>query len=175
MADPFELLGIDPRFDLDLSEVEKRHRDLSRTLHPDRYVGSPAAERRRALSKAIEVNEAWRQLKDPINRAEALCARLGIPVDASSYPPAAPAFLMEMMELREALSEAKAARDLSALEQLRHSVQGSENACLSSVESSFSGAASGATLPEGLVKNLGELRYYRRFLDEVAAIEDELL
>ena len=175
MSDPFELLGVDARFDLDLSQLEKRHRDLSRALHPDRYVGSPAAERRQALGKAIEVNEAWRQLRDPIPRAEALCARLGVPIDSSSYPPATPAFLMEMMELREALSEAKSAKNISAVEALRQSVEESESACLAGLESTFDAATSGAGLPEGLVNHLGELRYYRRFLEEAAAIEDELL
>lgn len=175
MSDPFELLGVDARFDLDLPALEKRHRDLSRTLHPDRYAGSPAAERRQALNKAIEVNEAWRTLRDPIRRAESLCERLHIPVDASSYPPAAPEFLMEMMEVREALAEAKNAADVSAVEKLRESVEASEAACLSDLEVAFAGAQSAHSLPEGLVKRLGELRYYRRFLEEARSIEDELL
>ncbi len=175
MPDPFELLGVDPRFDLDLSALEKRHRDLSRTLHPDRYAGSPAAERRQALNKAIEVNEAWRTLRDPIRRAESLCARLNMPVDTSSYPPAAPAFLMEMMELREALSDAKSAGDLSAVEKLRESVETSETACLSDLQAAFGAVKPADSLPEGLVKRIGELRYYRRFLEEARAIEDELL
>ncbi len=41
--DPFATLGIEPRFDLDVRAVEARHRELSRTLHPDRYSGAPAA------------------------------------------------------------------------------------------------------------------------------------
>jgi molecular chaperone HscB len=176
--DPFELLGIDARFDLDPSQLEKRHRDLSRALHPDRYVGSPAAERRQALNKAIEVNEAWRVLRDPIQRAEALCARLEMPIDSSSYPPARPEFLMEMMELREALAEAKAAGDLSAVEKLRGSVEEKEATCLSDLEAAFAKLETAKLTglpPEGLVTRLSELRYFRRFLEEARAIEDELL
>ena len=58
MSDPFETLGVEARFDLDLRAVEQRHRDLSKALHPDRYTGAPAAERRMSLSRAIDVNEA---------------------------------------------------------------------------------------------------------------------
>ena len=59
--DPFETLGVEPRFDLDLTALEKRHRELSGALHPDRYTGRPASERRMALDRAIKVNEAWRE------------------------------------------------------------------------------------------------------------------
>ncbi len=67
--DPFATLGIDPAFNIDLAAVEQRHRDLSRALHPDKFSGAPAAERRLALNRAIEVNEAWRAVRDPIRRA----------------------------------------------------------------------------------------------------------
>jgi len=49
MMDPFETLGLAPKFDVDLKAAESRHRELSRALHPDRYVKAPAAERRMAL------------------------------------------------------------------------------------------------------------------------------
>ncbi len=61
MNDPFDLLGIAPRFDLDLPAIELRHRELSKALHPGSlHTGAPAAERRMALSRAIDVNEAFR-------------------------------------------------------------------------------------------------------------------
>jgi molecular chaperone HscB len=43
-----------------------------------------------ALSRAIEVNEAWRALRDPIKRAEALLVRLGVPVGETAEPKARP-------------------------------------------------------------------------------------
>ena len=67
MTDPFELLGIPARYDLDLDELATRQRDLSRALHPDRYAGRGASERRQALGKAIEVNEAARLLKQVVD------------------------------------------------------------------------------------------------------------
>jgi len=73
--DPFATLGIARTFDVDLAAVEKVHRELSRALHPDRYVGASPSERRASLAKAVEINEAWRVLRDPIRRG-----------DGDSYP-----------------------------------------------------------------------------------------
>src|SRR5690242_15718215 len=114
MSDPFDTLGVEPRFDLDPDKLAERHRDLSRTLHPDRYAGAPAAERRMALGKAIEVNDAYRVLKDPVRRAEALLRRAGVPVGETVEPKPSQALLMDMMERREELADARRAKDLQA-------------------------------------------------------------
>src|SRR5271165_3863841 len=107
--DPFAILGIAPAFDVDLSVIEKTHRELSRTLHPDRYLGAGASERRAALAKAVEVNEAWRIVREPIRRAEALLRLRGVEVGDAVEPAADPEFLTEMMEQREALADARSA------------------------------------------------------------------
>jgi molecular chaperone HscB len=169
--DPFETLGLSPRFDLDLEAAEKRHRELSKTLHPDRYGGRPAAERRQALGRAIEVNEAWRVIKDPVRRAEALLARLGVQVPEGEEPRAAPELLMQMMELREALSEARQNRDLRAALSLAQRVRSDQERLLARLGALFADAPASK---DELVRLLGELRYTRRFLEEAAAIEDEL-
>lgn len=172
--DPFAILGILPRYTVDLVETEKRYRDLSRTLHPDKFVGRPAGERRMALSRAIEVNEAWRTLKDPVKRAEALMRRAGVEIGESRESSAAPELLMEMMERREALSEAREAKDRAELERLvtdmrqrEQSVIGRLAECLDSPDCTLENARS-------RVPVLGELRYIRRFLEEASAAEDEL-
>jgi molecular chaperone HscB len=180
MTDPFEMLGIEPRFDLDLRAVEQRHRDLSRALHPDRYAGAPAAERRMALGRAIEVNEAWRVLRDPIRRAEALLARSGVGAPEGSAwtegsgPKPSPALLMEMMESREELSEAAKRRDRALVIGLGDAMRARERAALSAVAAGLDGAGGDAKKIQAVLPLLGELRYYRRFLDEVNAIEEDL-
>ncbi|MBX3184000.1 MAG: Fe-S protein assembly co-chaperone HscB [Polyangiaceae bacterium] len=209
--DPFELLQIPPSFDLDLNALSARHRELSRALHPDRYVGAPSAERRQALGRAISVNEAWRRLKEPVSRAEALCERYGVPYGERAEPKASPDWLMEVMELREALAEARRARDIARVEQLTRDVKAAREATLERLTAHFralsgghvaedsaakdsaadgavergrgeedsaaDGGASalrGAVSHEALLRELGKLRYYRRFMDEAGATLDEL-
>ena len=182
MVDPFETLGIPPAFDLDLTAVEKRYRELARVLHPDRYIGGSPAERRMALGKAVEVNEAWRLVRDPIRRAEALLRRRGVRIEEGKEPKAAPEFLMEMMEQREALSEAKMSADAAAVERLAEAIYDRQKDVTARIAAALApptpaspnggSAASGEASLDKVVSLIGELRYYRRFLDEVSAIQD---
>jgi molecular chaperone HscB len=172
--DPFEMLGLEPRFDLDLKSAEEKHRALSGALHPDRYVSRPAGERRMALDKAILVNQAWRLLRDPVGRAEALLASRGVAVGELGEPKAPPALLMEMMEMREELSEARRANDLDRIAKLADGMRDKERAVLSKLASGFEEARDDRSKLEALLPLLGELRYLRRFFEELDAIEDEI-
>jgi molecular chaperone HscB len=173
--DPFATLGIDPRFNIDLPAVEQRHRDLSRALHPDKFSGAPAAERRLALNRAIEVNEAWRAVRDPIRRAEALMRRAGVPVGEVEEPKPSPDLLMEMMESREALAEATQKKDLAGVKRLGEAMQARMDATMSALGQGFDEAGGDRAKLSALLPRMGELRYIRRFLDEVSAFEEEML
>lgn len=179
MADPFTILGVEPAFDLDVPRLEARHRELSRALHPDRYGGRPSSERRMALSRAIEVNEAFRALKDPVRRAEALLARHSIEIEEGQEARPAADFLMDVLELREDLASAHKRRDLRAVAELKDRVERREAAVLGELRSRFDDLARlAADVPadtvERIGRKLGEVRYYRRFLEEARTIEDEL-
>src|SRR5258708_14052283 len=95
--DPFATLGMARGFEIDLGAVERAHRELSRALHPDKFVRAGASERRAALDKAVEVNEAWRIVRDPIRRAEALLRLAGVVVVEGRDQKTDPAFLMDML------------------------------------------------------------------------------
>ncbi|HLM75680.1 MAG TPA: Fe-S protein assembly co-chaperone HscB [Polyangiaceae bacterium] len=175
MNDPFATLGIDPAFRIDLPAVEQRHRDLSRALHPDKFAGAPAAERRLSLNRAIEVNEAWRAVRDPIRRAEALMRRAGVPVGEIEEPKPSPDLLMEMMESREALAEAAQKKDLAAVKRLGEEMSARMDATLLALGTGFAEAGADRAKLSALLPKMGELRYIRRFLDEVSAFEEEML
>src|SRR5262249_30286521 len=147
----------------------------SRALHPDRYSGAPAAERRMALSRAIEVNEAWRALKDPIRRAEALFQHIGIPSGETAEPNPSTDLLMEMMQAREELSEAGRRKARAAVHELATKMQFRLDEVLKALTGGLARANGDAGQARKLLHHLGELRYLRRFLDEVAAIEEAAL
>jgi molecular chaperone HscB len=125
-------------------------------------------------------------VRDPIRRAEALLRRHGVGIEEGKEPKADPEFLMEMMEQREALSEAKASGDPAAVERLATTIREREKDVAARIAATFATAlpsrdaaspgGSAASVPNAeldkIVALLGELRYYRRFLDEVSAIED---
>lgn len=174
MMDPFDTLGVEPRFDLDLRALEQRHRELSKALHPDRWTGASSAERRLSLSRAIDVNEAFRTLRDPIKRAEAIARRAGVPIGETSEPKPSPALLMEMMEAREELAEARANKDLGRVASLAGAMRDRMDRSTASLGRAIDAAAGDAAAIQKTIPMLGELRYLRRFLDEVSAIEEEL-
>jgi len=170
--DPFATLGVERRYDLDLRALEKTHRELSRALHPDRHVGE--AGKRDVLSRAVEVNLAWRILRDPVKRAEALFSLHGVPVGEVNEPKSSPAFLMEVLEEREALDEAKQARDLSRVHEMARTIEARAQAVQNALTEAFSSAGAHVEKLAAHIGKLGELRYFKRFLEEVSAIEDKL-
>lgn len=166
--DPFDVLGLEPRFELDPGLLAKRVRELGRALHPDRHATATAGERRRALGLSIDVNEAERELKDPMRRALTLRKRLAPTAAPESAAKVPASFLMEMMESRETLAEARRARDLERVRGLAAPVAAREKALWSRVGQRLEGALAGAPLDvDALDAELGELRYLRRYLDEV--------
>jgi molecular chaperone HscB len=171
--DPFATLGVARRFDLDLAALEKTHRELSRALHPDRFAQAGASERRAALEKAANVNEAWRTLREPIARAEALFRVAGIKVGETNEPKASQAFLMDVLEERESLAEARAAGDLERVRALGERMKARADAAEAKLAAGFAASEQAPATLEALLPLLGELRFYTRFLDEVSAIEDE--
>jgi molecular chaperone HscB len=169
---PFEVLGLPAVFSLDLKELEKRHRDLSRALHPDKFVGTGASERRESLNKAVEANEAFRVVRDPVARAEALFRLVGIAVGERNEPMAAPDFLMEVMEWREALAEARAVRDAPAVAALAAEVRDRASASEAVLAAAFGPAGTDPHQLQLAQAQLAALRFYQRFLEEVAAIDE---
>lgn len=185
--DAFDTLGLVPRFDVDLLEVDRRVRELSRALHPDRHVAATPAERRHALGRSIDVNEAHRALKDPLRRGEMLRKRLaqrGGPLPDLDGRRAPPELLMEIMDMREQLAEARRGGDLAQARVLALPVAEREKQLLATLGSLFDQGLNAnseaaaidteAIDTEAIDQKLTELRYLRRFLDEVAHLEDEL-
>jgi molecular chaperone HscB len=167
MLDPFETLGLPRTFGVDLRAAEKLHRELSRALHPDKYASAGASERRDALNKAADVNEAWRIVRDPVRRAEALFQLAGVDVGETKEPKPDPELLMEVLEKREALADAKTARDAAKVRALEDEIGAREK----TIEEALSQAKA---FDGTLVVKLGELRFYRRFLDEASAVLEQL-
>lgn len=164
--DPFSTLGLSLRFDLDVAELERRYRDLQRALHPDKHTQASPSERRATLSKAVEVNEAYRVLRDDLSRASALLAAHGVNVVSESK--ADPELLMEVMELREALAEARATKNDAAVATLAARVKALEDATRRAMIEGFA-----ANDFKKAALSWTRMRYLRRFVDEVNAIAEE--
>lgn len=172
MSDPFETLHVEPTFDLASEFLAERHRELSLALHPDRFAGKSASERRAALSSAIEVNAAYRRLRDPLQRAEALLERAGQKPEEGREPPADPAFLMEILELREELGDAAKRRDRATVDRLVSERKLEEQKAIAELGAQFRTFSAGDDA-RPLLSTLGRLRYLKRFFTEAEAWLDD--
>jgi len=119
-ADHFALFGLGREFRLDLSELDSRYRDIQAQVHPDRFVNAPDAERRLSMQWATQANEAYQTLKKPLERAKYLLNLAGFDIQAENNTAMPVDFLMEQMEWREAVMEARSGGDHHELEHLHN-------------------------------------------------------
>ena len=112
----FELFGLPAAFSIDRDALEKAYREIQSQVHPDRFAHAGDAERRASLQWTTRVNEAYQTLKSPVARASHLLALRGVDVAFETNTAMPPEFLMQQMELREALEEAKDAQALASLQ-----------------------------------------------------------
>jgi len=117
-ADFFSLFELPRAFRLNLSELDSRFRDVQAQVHPDRFAHATEAERRLSMQWATHANEAYQTLKKPLERAKYLLHLAGHDIQAENNTAMPADFLMEQMEWREAVMEARGGRDHHELEHL---------------------------------------------------------
>ena len=113
----YELLGISRSLNLSPDELQKRYYELSKQLHPDRFMQKPEAEQQRALDMSSALNDAYRTLKDPVKRGQYLLSQEGFDTDEQRSKDVPPELLEEVFELNMALEEMRSGDD-SARSQL---------------------------------------------------------
>jgi len=119
----FALLGLEPTFQIDLSHLDTSYRALQAQVHPDKFSSGTDAERRLSMQCSTHVNEAYQTLKSPISRARYLLSLHGVDTQEETNTAMPPAFLMEQMEWREAIGEAREAADPTQLDHLAHKLR----------------------------------------------------
>ena len=110
----FELFGMPIGFRVDSAELASRYRELQKVVHPDRYAAAGEQSQRMSLQSATMVNEAYEVLRDPLKRAQYLLSLQDEAYDPRPQTLNDPAFLMQQMELREALERVQTAADPQA-------------------------------------------------------------
>ncbi len=129
---------------MDVAALDSAYRDIQSRIHPDRHAHAGDAERRASMQWTTRVNEAYRTLKSPVQRAKYLLEMNGVDVAFETNTQMPADFLVRQLELREALAEAKASAALDRLhdevrQETRALEQGLEN--LIDAQRDFAGAA----------------------------------
>jgi molecular chaperone HscB len=167
MQNYFDLFGLTASFSIDGETLERSYRDIQSKVHPDRFAHAGEAERRASLQWTTRVNEAFQVLRNPVTRAKHLLELHGVDVAFETNTAMPPEFLMQQMELRETLEEAKDAAALDALRKdLRKEKSGIEQQIgdLIDRKQDYAGAA-------GLVR---KLQFLDRLDEEIDAAYEEI-
>jgi molecular chaperone HscB len=133
MQNHFELFNLPARFDIDLAALDTAYRDVQGRVHPDRFVNATDAEKRVAMQWATRANEAYQTLKNPLKRARYIVELNGIDLQTESNTAMPMDFLMQQMEWREALGEARAAKDAEGLDELDAQLKGERKSRLAKI------------------------------------------
>jgi molecular chaperone HscB len=115
LSNDFEIFDVPAQFALDRAALDERWKNLQREAHPDRFTTADALAQRQAMQWSVRINEAYQRLKDPLKRAAYLCEIHGVPIQAENNTAMPAAFLMQQMQWREDLEEARSAEDLSRM------------------------------------------------------------
>jgi molecular chaperone HscB len=173
----FDIFGLPTAFRVDAAVLAERYRALQQALHPDRFAASGDREKRLSMQASTRVNEAFRILKNPLERARYLLSVHTGDTDAGLGTTRDMAFLMEQMELREALAEARDGEDpIAAVGAVLERLAGQSRELVAQLEERFD-TPSGSDLESAkeLVRKLQFVDKCRVEAENLEAELDELL
>lgn len=107
----FEFFGMPLKLSVDLARLQKQFYSLSGLLHPDRYTRRSEQEKRYSLEASSILNDAYRVLRDPIQRAEYVLKEAGFDIGEQRSKDVPPELLEEVFELNMALDELRMGDD----------------------------------------------------------------
>ena len=171
----FELFELPVSFELDLQELAQRYRELQRVVHPDKFANASDRERRLSVEKAAAINEAYQILKSPHGRARYMLELQSVSFDDEKDMALEPDFLMEQIELREALAELSQSADpLMSLNKIMLDIKERINMVLNAIaEALEAGQLNDAQ--KNAVKNLVHKMQFLNKLQQEAEYQEENL
>jgi len=150
--------------------LEKAYRDIQSRVHPDRFASAGDAERRASLQWTTRVNEAYRTLMDPVQRAKHILDLHGVDVAFETDTAMPVEFLTRQLELRESLEEAITRKDAVLLDSMRKSLLAEKQSLVEQIGDRIdaTGDYAGAV---GLVR---KLMFVQRLEEQVDAAYGEI-
>jgi len=169
----FDRFGLPQAFAVDLELLDRNYRELQRSVHPDRFVNASDQQRRLSMQQATLINEGYQVLKDPLQRGRYLLQLDGREFDDERNTTSDTAFLMEQMELREALADVRGSEDsFQALGQIMDRIAADIDRLVGELQDQFSKADADSL--DGAADSLTKMQFFRRLQEEAGEIEADL-
>ncbi len=169
MENYFTIFDLPQSFDVDINKLSAYYRDLQRIVHPDKFVNAPERERRLAMQKAVQINEAFQTLKNPLKCGLYLLQLNGI--DTDNNPQMDGEFLMMQMELHEQLHSIKQqSNSIDSINEFLQKIELEQQQLKSSLSKQF--AQKDYQLAQD---NIYKLQFFTKLNQEALKLEEELL
>ena len=133
--DYYKIFALPKSYPVDAAALEQSYRRLSTQYHPAKTAHLSAFEQKQAVMLSATINEAYRVLKSPLDRAAYLLQEQGIQADAPENTRFAPEFLMQQMQWREDLDDA--GHDENALLALNRQIVAARDALQAALNQDF--------------------------------------
>jgi molecular chaperone HscB len=117
----FEFYDLPISFNPDQKLVKQKFYELSKKYHPDFYINESEAKQEEVLELSTLNNKAFQILKDPQKRLSYVLELKNQLVEGENYT-LPQSFLMEMMDVNEALMELEFDKDQEKLAELTHKI-----------------------------------------------------
>ena len=172
----FELFELPISFEIDLQDLSQRYRELQRVVHPDKFVNASDRERLLSVEKAAAINEAYQVLKSPQRRARYMLELQSVSFDDESDMALDPAFLMEQIELREALSELKQTDDpMASLNKIMTDIKKRIASVLSSLADGLDQGQLDDSQKNELKQQIHKMQFLNKLQEEAEYQEENIL
>ena len=159
--DYFDFFQLPRQFTIDRQTLDQSYLKIQQEVHPDRHAQASDAQKRRSLQMATYANTAYQTLKQPVKRGLYLCELMGLDAQLETNTSMPRAFLMQQMEWREALDDAR--EDFDALEQLQDEVKTALKQVISTIATQIDEKMDYVAALE----NLRACLFLERFLEEM--------
>jgi molecular chaperone HscB len=166
----FELFGLPATFAVDAAALDRAWRELQAEVHPDRHAAADDASRRLALQASARLNEAYRALKDPVERGRYLLHLRGVDAFDETDTRLPLEFLEAQLERRERAAAAAEAGDVEELDDIVADIRAESRARERDLAALLEqpGDATRATAV------LRELRFLAKVAEDVSAMAEAL-
>lgn len=168
--DFYALFDLPRSFRLDSAALDLRYRELQSRVHPDKFAHLSDGERRLSVQWATRVNEAYQTLRSPLARGRYLLSLHGVDTQEETNTAMPVDFLMQQMELREGLEEARQSGDMVALDALEARVKPMIHALHLQLALALDEQRDDAAAA-GIVR---KLRFMEKLAEEIGTAFDEL-
>jgi molecular chaperone HscB len=162
----FELFDIPVQLKPDNGKVRKKFLELSRKYHPDYFVQQADELQQEALEQAAQLNKAYKVLSNEDAVIKYVLQERGLMEEEEKFA-LPPDFLMEMMELNEALAEAQMDGDENAIAKTKQQLSNLEKEIYEPVKDIVEHYQEGVTSEKELLQ-VKSYYYKKKYLQRIA-------